>query len=104
MRYHQYTMYIRDELKKVYSDRVEEEYRFAPPRRFRFDFAVPAARLAVEYEGINSRRSGHTSIVGFTSDCEKYNLATLQGWRVLRYTMKNIEQLPLDLKKYEKKD
>ena len=29
----------------------EREYRFAPPRRWRFDFAWPAAMLALEVEG-----------------------------------------------------
>jgi hypothetical protein len=32
------------------------------------------------------RRARHTSGVGFTGDCEKYNEALIGGWRVLRVT------------------
>jgi very-short-patch-repair endonuclease len=64
---------------------VEFEYRFHDTRRFRFDVAIPTARLAVEIEGAVFVRGGHSSGSGITRDCEKYNLATESGWRVLRY-------------------
>ena len=64
----------------------EREWRFAPPRRFRFDFAWPAERLAVEVEGGIHMRGRHTRAAGYESDCAKYNLAVLCGWRVLRFT------------------
>jgi len=66
--------------------RPEREYRFATPRRWRFDFAYPGCKLAVEVEGgvwVNGR---HTRGAGYQSDCEKYNAAALAGWRVLRFT------------------
>ena len=64
------------------------EYRFAPPRRWRFDFAWPDLKVAVEIEGgIHIRgRGSHTSVARYTADCEKYNAATMAGWRVLRFT------------------
>jgi len=62
------------------------EYRFAPPRRWRFDFAWPEHRLAVEVEGGTYVRGRHQRPGGFAADCEKYNTATVLGWRVLRYT------------------
>ncbi len=63
-------------------------------RRFRFDFAWPEARLAVEIEGgFARRRDGslrafgrHSRGDGFARDCVKYNTAALLGWRVLRFT------------------
>lgn len=58
------------------------EYQFHPERRWRFDFAFPAEKLAVEVEGIGR----HQTIGGFKKDAEKYNAAALKGWRVLRYT------------------
>ena len=65
------------------------EFRFHDVRRFRFDIAIPTHKIAIEYEGIFSRKSGHTSISGFLSDIEKYNLATMNGWKLLRYTATN---------------
>lgn len=69
----------------------EREYRFAPPRRWRFDFAWPAAMLALEVEGGVWSTGGHTSGKGFTDDCEKYNEATIRGWRVLRVTGQQVK-------------
>lgn len=73
------------------------EHRFCPKRRFRFDVALPDKKLAIEYEGLFSAKSRHTTISGYVSDCEKYNLAQRLGWRVLRYTAKNYKAFPSDL-------
>jgi hypothetical protein len=62
------------------------EHRFAPPRRWRFDFAWPSRLLALEIEGgawVNGR---HVRGRGYEADCEKYAEATLRGWKVLRVT------------------
>jgi len=67
------------------------EYRFAPPRRWRFDFAWPAIKLAVEVEGGTWSGGRHTRGAGFAKDCEKYNAAASLGWRVLRFTKEMIE-------------
>jgi len=64
----------------------EREFRFHPVRRWRFDFAWPALRLAVEIEGGAWVRGRHTRGPGFSGDCEKYNAATLGGWKILRFT------------------
>lgn len=76
-----------------------EELEFSETRKFRFDWAIPDLKLAIEYEGIFSKKSRHTTIQGFTDDCEKYNLAQLLGWKVLRYTAKNYQDFSRDLKK-----
>lgn len=76
-----------------------EELKFHPTRRFRFDWAIPEWKLAIEYEGLMSKKSGHTTISGYTSDCTKYNEAQMLGWRVLRYTAKNYNDIASDLKK-----
>lgn len=62
------------------------EYRFHPDRRWRFDFAWPAVKVAVEIEGGSWVRGGHNRGVGYQKDCEKYNAATALGWRVFRLT------------------
>ena len=70
------------------------EYPFAKPRRFRFDFAFPIERVAVELEGGVWSGGRHTRGAGYESDCEKYNLASLLGWRVLRFTSSMLERDP----------
>ena len=75
-----------------------KELKFSNKRRFRFDFAIPYYRIGVEFDGIISTKSRHTSITGFSRDCEKTNLATVEGWKVLRYTALNYGNLEQDLK------
>jgi very-short-patch-repair endonuclease len=62
------------------------EHRFHPVRRWRFDWAWPAERLAIEVEGGVFLPGGgrHTRGAGFTADCEKYAEAAILGWRVIR--------------------
>lgn len=66
------------------------EERFHPVRKWRFDFAWPEQRLAVEVEGGVWISGRHTRGSGFTKDCEKYNTAALDGWTVLRVTSDQI--------------
>jgi very-short-patch-repair endonuclease len=66
------------------------EHRFAPPRRWRFDLAFPDHKLAIEIEGGAFTRGRHTRGAGFIKDMEKYNTATLLGWRLLRFTPQQV--------------
>ena len=77
----------------------EKEYKFSQDRKFRFDYAIPLLMLGIEYEGTMSAKSRHTTVTGYSKDCEKYNLAQLEGWKVLRYTALNYTQLQNDLEK-----
>lgn len=70
------------------------EYRFAYPRRWRFDFAWPDALVAVELEGGHFVSGRHSRGVGFRQDCDKYNAAVLAGWRVLRFTSDHLANDP----------
>ena len=72
----------------------ETEYRFAPPRKWRFDFAWPIERVAVELDGGVYSGGRHTRGSGFVKDCEKLNAATVRGWRVLRYTTDMLQNEP----------
>ena len=61
----------------------EREFIFSK-RRYRFDFAFPEQKLAVEIEGgiwVNGRHNRASSI---EADFEKYALAAILGWRVIR--------------------
>lgn len=78
-------------------ERVTKEHRFHPTRRWRFDYAVPEIRLAVEYNGHaafvgRSGPSAHSSITGITRDAEKLNAAVALGWRVLQFTALHFRQ------------
>lgn len=61
-----------------------KEFRFHPTRRWRFDYAMPEHKIAVEVEGGVWTGGRHTSPKGFLGDIEKYNTATAMGWRILR--------------------
>lgn len=62
------------------------EYRFHPKRKWRFDWAWPACKLAIEYEGGTFAGGRHVRGLGYSSDCEKYSEAALLGWTVVRIT------------------
>lgn len=67
----------------------EREWRFHPTRRWRFDFAWPGDKLAVEVEGgiwlpAQGKKGRHNTGKGIEEDMVKYNAAALLGWRVLR--------------------
>lgn len=74
-------------------------------RKFRFDWAIPSEKIAIEYEGLFGKmcqfckmtKSGHLTVQGYDKDCIKYNLAAIEGWRVLRYTAKNYTNIKSDI-------
>ncbi len=74
-----------------------EEHKFHPTRKWRFDFAIPEKMIGIEYEGLFSKKSGHTTIDGFLSDVEKYNEAVKLGWKILRYTVKSYKRVIEDI-------
>jgi very-short-patch-repair endonuclease len=69
----------------------EREYRFAPPRRYRADFAYPEQKILVEVQGGIYTRGAHSRGVGLERDYEKLNLAQLNGFRVFQFSRKMIE-------------
>lgn len=63
----------------------EPEFRFHPVRKWRFDFAWPVQMVALEVEGgIWMRKGAHNTGKAILRDIEKYNTATIMGWKVLR--------------------
>jgi hypothetical protein len=74
---------------------AETEYKFCENRKFKFDIIVThlhdkplPIKIAVEYEGGVFKGGRHVRPRGFVKDSEKYNLATIHGWRYFRYTPK----------------
>lgn len=80
---------------------LKKEYVFdeTGERKYRFDYAILEKKWAVEYNGIMSEKSGHTTITGYTKDTDKQNLAQSQGWKVLNYTPLNCKNIIGDLTK-----
>ena len=77
-----------------------KELKFHPVRKWRFDYAVPEHKIALEVEGGVWTGGRHTSPKGFLGDIEKYNTATLMGWRVFRTTPDDLyKKKTLDLMK-----
>lgn len=75
------------------------QYQFEPARKWRFDFAWPTHRFAVEFEGLVVTKNSagytqvggrHASISGMKRDMEKYNAAAKLGWLVLRYEQSSV--------------
>lgn len=67
-----------------------KEYKFHDKRKWRFDYAWPAQRVALEVEGGAFTGGRHTRGKGFVNDMEKYNTATSEGWRIIRTTPTNL--------------
>lgn len=77
-----------------------KEFKFHPVRKWRFDYAVPEHKIALEVEGGVWTGGRHTSTKCFLGDIEKYNTATLMGWRVFRTTPDDLyKKKTLDLMK-----
>lgn len=69
----------------------QKEHKFSKKRKFRFDFAIKDYHIGIEYQGLMSNKSGHTTLLGYTGDTEKNNLALSEGWRVLTFTVINYQ-------------
>lgn len=70
--------------------RVEREFRFCE-RRWRFDFAWPREKVALEIHGGVWTGGRHVRGKGIIGDMDKSNRAVLMGWRVLTVTPEMVE-------------
>ena len=52
--------------------------------RWRFDFAWPKLKVAVEIDGATFSGGNHVRGKGYQRDCKKHNQAQLEGWAILR--------------------
>lgn len=65
----------------------QSEFKFHPTRKWRFDYAWPDKKIALEIEGGIWTGGRHSrGGIGFLKDMEKYNAAGKLGWRIFRYT------------------
>ena len=86
-----------DKFCKEHNYELTTELKFLTDRKFRFDWAIEEIKLAVEYEGIKSKKSRHTTLTGYSRDSTKYNRAGLDKWTVLRYTALTYKDIDKDL-------
>jgi very-short-patch-repair endonuclease len=76
----------------------EKEFRFHPTRRWRFDYAFPKEKLAIEQEGgiwikgRSGKGGAHSLPTNILRDMEKQNEAAILGWRVLRFTPDQVKR------------
>jgi hypothetical protein len=75
---------------KVHIPAPELEFVFHPERKWRFDFAWPAAKLALEVQGGVHSGGRHTNPQGYLNDMEKENAAACLGWRILKTTPQSL--------------
>lgn len=61
----------------------EEEFRFHPTRRWRWDYCWPERMLAVEVDGGLFIQGRHSQGAGRERDLEKHAEGIAMGWRVL---------------------
>ena len=75
------------------------EFKGIEGRKFRFDAANPTDKVCIEIEGgiWMGGKGGHTSGIGYEQNMEKYNLAVLEGWKVLRYSPATLKKSPWKL-------
>jgi|SRR5579859_7917136 len=59
------------------------EFAFHPVRKWRFDYAWPLSRIALEIDGGIWTEGRHTRGKGKLGDMEKMSEAAILGWRVL---------------------
>ena len=55
-------------------------------RKYRFDLAWPAYKVAVEVQGAVYAQGRHVRGAGYETDCEKSALAQIEGWIVVYAT------------------
>ena len=74
------------------------EYKCIPGRRLAYDFFITVKNkrplyLLIELQGGTwMKRSGHNSGQGIQRDCEKLNLATLEGYACMHFTTDDVTE------------
>lgn len=63
-----------------------KQERFVQSRKWRWDFTIPTARIAIEIDGYFKGRHG----AGWGADNEKRNTGTMMGYRVLVFSTKDV--------------
>ena len=84
-------------LNESYPNEWVSEFKGISGRKFRFDAANPEKKIAIEIEGGLWMYGRHNRPLGMIQDLEKYNLAVVEGWKVLRYAPETLRKAPWKL-------
>lgn len=68
-----------------FGQKCVREFRFHPVRKWRFDYAFPSLKIAIEIDGGVWTQGRHTRPQGYINDLEKFNHAAAMGWLVLKF-------------------
>lgn len=71
------------------------EWPFHPTRKWRFDYACPELKIAIEVDGGIFTGGRHSGGVGQLKDFEKGNAACAMGWYVFHTTPEDMHDLAL---------
>ena len=64
---------------------IRKRLKDANLKDWRFDLAIPSEMVAIEIEGGIHTKGRHTRGKGYAGDIDKYNAATVLGWKVHAY-------------------
>ena len=70
-----------------------QEHKFHPERKWRFDYAYPDKKVAIEIDGGTWNNGAHVRPIHYQSDCEKFNEAAILGWRVLKFIPQELNSM-----------
>lgn len=70
---------------------MQREYLFSAERKWRFDFADPNLKIALEIQGGTWVGGRHNRPKGYEEDLIKLNEAALEGWLVICATTGQIK-------------
>jgi len=74
-----------------------DEFNFHRDRGWRFDWAHPGSKAAIELQGGVYTQGRHTRGQGYERDAEKLNAAQLLGWKVFYVTSGMLRRDPKGL-------
>jgi very-short-patch-repair endonuclease len=75
---------LKKQIKPLADADIEQEFMFHPTRKWRFDYAIPSLKVALEVDGGVWVYGRHNRAKSYIADLEKLNAAASMGWLVLR--------------------
>ncbi len=84
-------------LKSFPASLICSQYQFHPKRKWRFDFAIPSLKIAIEINGGVWSNGRHSRGSGLVKEYEKMRAAAALHWYVFTYDPKSIYLITEDI-------